>query len=388
MIYFDNAATTQPLTEVISAIDDSLKNHYANSSSLHKTGKRSKELLDEARNYFSSHYNLKDGNVIFTSCATESNNTVLYSLLKNYIKKNKKYNLVTLKIEHPSVYNTIKYYYDAGGVEIRYIKTDKNGNVDIENFKSLIDENTLFVSMSCVNNEIGTKYDIAALCKIAKQINKKIIFHSDFVQAAGKFALDMDSSDIDAISVSGHKFHAPKGIGVLLCKKNFKIEPLLHGGGQENDLRAGTENIAYIKGIQTALELSEPYIADNSEIIKMREYLITNIQNNISDVILNTPKDLSKASPYIINMAILGCKGEVMQRMLDEADIAVSTSSACSSKKRVSRVLIDAGMDKDSAESSIRISLSRFNTLAECDMVTDEIIKNASRLRKVGHYKK
>ncbi|NMC55851.1 MAG: cysteine desulfurase [Eubacteriaceae bacterium] len=388
MIYFDNAATTQPLTEVIGAIDDALKNHYANSSSLHKTGKQSKELLDDARNYFSSHYNLKDGNVIFTSCATESNNTVLYSLLKNYIKKNKKYNLVTLKIEHPSVYNTIKYYYEDSGVEIRYIKTDKNGNIDVENYKSLIDENTLFVSLSCVNNEIGTKNDIALLSKIAKQINPKLIFHSDFVQAAGKFALDMDKTDIDAISVSGHKFHAPKGIGVLLCKKNFKIAPLLHGGGQENELRAGTENIAYIIGIKKALELSEPYIADPSDIIKMRQYLISNIQNNLSDVILNSPQDISKASPYIINMAVLGCKGEVMQRMLDEADIAVSTSSACSAKKRVSRVLIDAGMDKSVAESSIRMSISRFNTISECDKVTDEIIKNANRLRKVGHYNK
>ncbi|MEL7570004.1 MAG: cysteine desulfurase family protein [Eubacteriaceae bacterium] len=388
MIYFDNAATTQPLCEVIGAIDDALKNHYANSSSLHKTGKQSKELLNDARNYFSSHYNLKDGNVIFTSCATESNNTVLYSLLKNYIKKNKKYNLVTLKIEHPSVYNTIKYYYGDSSVEIRYIKTDKNGNIDIENYKSLIDENTLFVSLSCVNNEIGTKNDIALLSKIAKQINARLIFHSDYVQAAGKFALDMNSADIDAISISGHKFHAPKGIGALLCKKNFKIAPLLHGGGQENELRAGTENIAYIIGIQKALELSEPHIADMSDIIKMRQYLISNIQNNIPDVILNTPKDLDKASPYIINMAILGCKGEVMQRMLDEADIAVSTSSACSAKKRVSRVLIDAGMDASVAESSIRMSLSRFNTISECDRVTDEIVKNSNRLRKVGHYKK
>ncbi len=388
MIYFDNAATTEPLLEVISAVNDALKNHYANSSSLHKTGKQSKELLNEARDYFSSHYNLKDGNVIFTSCATESNNTVLYSLLKNYIKKNKKYNLVTLKIEHPSVYNTIKYYFDTSGVEIRYIKTDKNGNIDIENYKSLIDDNTLFVSLSCVNNEIGTKNDIIALSKIAKQINNRLIFHSDFVQAAGKFALDMNASDIDAISISGHKFHAPKGIGVLMSKKSFRIAPLLHGGGQENELRAGTENIAYIIGIQTALKLSEPHIANPTDIIKMRQYLVSNIQNNLSDVILNTPKDLSKASPYIINMAVLGCKGEVMQRMLDEADIAVSTSSACSAKKRVSRVLIDAGMDASVAESSIRMSLSRFNTISECDRVTDEIIKNANRLRKVGHYNK
>jgi cysteine desulfurase len=388
MIYFDNAATTQPLSEAVSAVNDTLKLHYANPSSLHKSGKQSREILTEARNYFSTHFNLKDGNIIFTSSATEANNTILFSLLKNHIKKNRKYNLVTLKIEHPSVYNTIKYYFEPAGVEIRYIKTDKNGNIDIENYKSLIDKDTVSVSISCVNNEIGTKNDIKALSEIAKKLNGGLIFHSDFVQAAGKFALDMDISDIDAISISGHKFHAPKGVGVLLAKKSLKIEPLLHGGSQENNLRAGTENIAYIKAIKTALEMSQTCIADPSAVIKMRERIIDNLQNNLSDVILNSPRELSQASPYIINAAILGCKGEVMLRMLDQADIAVSTSSACSSKKRVSRVLIDAGLDGDTAQSSIRMSISRFNTIRECDMVTDAIIKNANRLRKVGHYKK
>jgi len=388
MIYFDNAATTQPSDEVIAAIADALKTHYANPSSLHKQGRASSSVLTEAREYFSSHYGLKDGNIIFTSSATEANNTVLFSIFNNYIKKNKKYNLVTLKIEHPSVYNTINYYFKNSDVEIRYIKTDKNGNIDEENYKSLIDDNTVLVSISCVNNEIGTKNDIGRLSKTAKQINNRLIFHSDFVQAAGKFSFNMDSSDVDAITISGHKFHAPKGVGALIAKKSFKLQPLMHGGSQENSMRAGTENIAYIKGIHTALKESEQYIADASNIIQMREYIISKLQSNLPDTILNTPRSLDSASPYIINMAILGCKGEVMLRMLDEADIAVSTSSACSSKKRVSRVLIDAGMDNDIAQSSIRISLSRFNTMAECDIITDEIIKNAQRLRKVGHYKK
>lgn len=386
MIYFDSAATTEPSKEVIEVITSTLKTNYANASSAHHTGKQSHEILLQARQELANHFNMQNGNIIFTSCATEANNMILHSIKERYIKSNKKYNILSSKIEHPSIYNAVKHFFDEDNVEIRYVKTDQNGNIDIENYKNLIDSQTLFISISHVNNEIGTKNDICYLSEIAKNINKDTIFHSDTVQSAGKFQLSMDESHIDAISISGHKFHAPKGVGALIAKKHVKIQPLLYGGSQENDLRAGTENIAYIKGLQTALKQSEQYILNPSLIINMREYIIENIKNNLHDVILNTPRELANASPYIINMAVLGSKGEVMLRMLDEEGIAISTSSACSSKKRVSRVLIDAGMDKEIAQSSIRISLSRFNTIQECDKLIEAIIRNANRFRKVGKY--
>lgn len=386
MIYFDSAATTEPSKEVIEVITSTLKTNYANASSAHHTGKQSHEILLQARQELANHFNMQNGNIIFTSCATEANNMILHSIKERYIKSNKKYNILSSKIEHPSIYNAVKHFFDEDNVEIRYVKTDQNGNIDIENYKNLIDSQTLFISISHVNNEIGTKNDICYLSEIAKNINKDTIFHSDTVQSVGKFQLSMDESHIDAISISGHKFHAPKGVGALIAKKHVKIQPLLYGGSQENDLRAGTENIAYIKGLQTALKQSEQYILNPSLIINMREYIIENIKNNLHDVILNTPRELANASPYIINMAVLGSKGEVMLRMLDEEGIAISTSSACSSKKRVSRVLIDAGMDKEIAQSSIRISLSRFNTIQECDKLIEAIIRNANRFRKVGKY--
>jgi cysteine desulfurase len=386
MIYFDNAATTEPTKEVIDVIASELKNNYANASSVYSIGKQNQKNLSNAREAIGKHFNSRDSRVIFTSCATESNNMILHSIKEKYVKSNKKYNVISTKIEHPSIYNSIKHYFDNENIEIRYIKTDKNGNIDTENYKSLIDDKTLLISISHVNNEIGTKNDIINLSKIAKSINKNSIFHSDTVQSAGKFQIFLDNSDIDAISISGHKFHAPKGVGALIAKKHVKIQPLLYGGSQEDDLRAGTENIAYIKGLQTALMQSERYIRDHSLIVEMREYIIENIQKKLSDVILNTPRNINKASSYIINLAILGTKGEVMLRLLDEDGIAISTSSACSSKKRVSRVLIDAGMDKEAAQSSIRISLSRFNTIQECDILVESIIKNANRLRKVGKY--
>lgn len=386
MIYFDSAATTEPSKEVIEVITSTLKTNYANASSAHHKGKQSHEILLQARQELANHFNMQNGNIIFTSCATEANNMILHSIKERYIKSNKKYNILSSKIEHPSIYNAVKHFFDEDNVEIRYVKTDQNGNIDIENYKNLIDSQTLFISISHVNNEIGTKNDICYLSEIAKNINKDTIFHSDTVQSAGKFQLSMDESHIDAISISGHKFHAPKGVGALIAKKHVRIQPLLYGGSQENDLRAGTENIAYIKGLQTALKQSEQYILNPSLIINMREYIIENIKNNLHDVILNTPRELVNASPYIINMAVLGSKGEVMLRMLDEEGIAISTSSACSSKKRVSRVLIDAGMDKEIAQSSIRISLSRFNTIQECDKLIEAIIRNANRFRKVGKY--
>jgi cysteine desulfurase len=386
MIYFDNAATTRPSDEVIEAITTTLKLNYANASSAHFIGKQSKKILSDARETLAKHFNNHNGYIIFTSCATESNNMILHSIREKYMKSNKKYNIISTKIEHPSIYNSLKHYFDDENIEIRYVKTDKNGNIDVEHYKSIIDEKTLFISISHVNNEIGTKNDIFILSSIAKNINKNIIFHSDTVQSAGKFKISLDDSDIDVISISGHKFHAPKGVGALIAKKHVKLQPLLYGGSQEDDLRAGTENIAYITGLQTALIQSEQYICEPSAAIEMRQYIIEKMDEKLSDVIINTPKDINKASPYIINLAISGTKGEVMLRMLNEDGFAVSTSSACSSKKRVSRVLIDAGMDKKIAQSSIRISLSRFNTMQECEILVESIIKNTNRLRKVGKY--
>lgn len=388
MLYFDNAATTKPDEQVLRRMDEAQRECYGNASSRHAPGRQSREIIEKTRKELQAHFHLPDAAVVFTSCATEANNLLLFSVRQNYLKGSKAPNVVTTKIEHPSVYEAVRHWFGDKSAKIRYIQTDVKGNIDTAHYQSLIDENTALVSINHVNNELGTKNDIAALARLAKEAGGEVIFHSDIVQGAGKFAYDLKDTDIDAVTLSAHKFHGPKGIGALVTKGGLRLYPLCYGGEQEDGLRPGTENVAAIEGLRAALAMAKPTIGNDEQIWQMNHLIRTGLESNMKHIRFNTPQAHEKASPYILNLTINGCKGEVLSRMLDEEGICISTSSACSSKKKVSRVLTEAGMSREDAQNSVRISLSRHTTEQECQKLVAALAQNAERLRKISKFTK
>ncbi|NLL49849.1 MAG: cysteine desulfurase [Eubacteriaceae bacterium] len=386
MLYFDNAATTKTDRRVADLMNQILKGDYANASSRHMIGRKSRERIEGARQALREHFVMPQATVVFTSSATEANNLALFSIRNNYLKGNKPLNVVTTKIEHPSVYEAIRQIFAASVAQIRYIQTDIRGNIDMEHYRSVIDENTVLVSLNHVNNELGTKNDIVVLSKAAKEINDKIVFHSDIVQGAGKFVYNIDEMDVDMITLSAHKFHGPKGVGALMAKSHVRLSPFYYGGEQEEGLRPGTENVAAIEGLRMALALSMEEVGQEEKIWAINKHLRSEMKNKISDIYFHTPDQTCNASPYILNAAIAGCKAEVLSRMMDEKGIAVSTSSACSSKKKISRVLTETGIKREDAQNSIRISLSKYTTKEQCDELVCVLVQSVERLRKITKY--
>ncbi len=387
MLYFDNAATTKIDEEVLRCMCEVLREHYGNASSRHGPGRSSKEIINRARSELKNYFALPEAKIIFAASATEANNMLLHSVRQNYLRGKKDPNVVTTKIEHPSVYEAVRHWFGDKSAKIRYIQTDAKGNIDVAHYQSLIDENTVLVSINHVNNELGTKNDIFTLARLAKEAGGEVIFHSDLVQGAGKYAYDLKNTAIDAVTLSAHKFHGPKGIGALIAKDNLRLCPLYYGGEQEDGLRPGTENVAAIEGLRAALATAKSTIGNHESIWQMNRLLVAKLTDEVPNICFHTPSEEEKASPYILNLAIDGCKGEVLSRMLDEEGAYVSTSSACSSKKKISRVLTEAGIDNQEAQNTLRISLSRMNTAEECERLAEVLIKNVRRLRKILKYK-
>ncbi len=389
MIYFDNAASTPVCDQALQAVVKHLDKNTANASSAHTLGRKTNKLILQAKAAFEKILSLSNGQIIFTSGATEANNIAVHSIYSRYIKEGRKYNIVTLPIEHASVYNTIQQYFSGDLFEIRYIKTNPDGTFDTDHFLSLIDEETLLISIGFVNNELGSRYEICTLACEAKKINPDLIFHSDMAQSAVKIPFHMDNSHIDIITLSGHKFHSPQGIGALIAKEHVKLSPLVLGGDQEGGLRAGTENVAFIEAMRVAAEYSSARLREDfTQVSQMRSFIEKEIEDRVADVIFNTPQNVQKSTPYILSVAFEGCKGEVLMRMLDEAGICVSTSSACSSRKGVSYALLNAGIDRRVAEATIRISFSRYNTFEECSVLVDALEKAVKRMRRFSPNKR
>ena len=369
MMYFDNAATTKPLkSAIISAqyINDEL---YFNPSAKYHGGVKASLVIKTARDNISKFVG-SDFDVIFTSGGSESDNTAIYSYLKRG-------NAVTTLGEHSAVYEP---FIDlkTKGYDARFARINKDGSVDVKNLLSLIDENTVFVSVVHVNNETGAINDINFIAKECKKINPRIIFHSDGVQAFGKIPYRL-SGFIDLYSVSAHKIGGLKGVGALFKNKKLKsLKPLILGGGQEFNLRSGTENVFGIKVFDSAVIDKYTNITSNYEkITQLKSQLIKRLDNDLIKVI-----STENCSSYVVSLSAVGLRGEVLQHMLEGDGIIVGTGSACNSKKPHSRVLKEAGYESSVLDGIIRISFSPDNTLEEVVYLADKLNQNVEKLKK------
>lgn len=356
-IYLDNSATTKPYKEVVEKMIFALENDYANPSSLHKKGLEVEKNIKKIREDIARTLGVKEKEIYFTSGGTESNNSIIRGVLDK-----RKNHIITTKIEHPSVLDTIKTL-EKEGIEVTYLDVDSEGKIDIDSLKSSIKENTILVSVMHVNNEVGSIQPISEVGKYLKTLKEKVYFHVDAVQSFGKINFKPSKYNIDFMSVSGHKIHGPKGIGFMYIKENSKVKPLFTGGGQEFGFRSGTENIPGIYGLGEAIRITNENLDKNiQKIDSLKNLLKSEILNNIENVKINSPED---GVCHILNVSFLGVKGEVLLHYLEQKDIYVSTGSACSSKKKGSHVLNAMNLSKDEIEGAIRFSLSCFNTEEE-----------------------
>lgn len=373
-VYLDNNATTKCDEEVLNAMLPYLKEDYGNPSSLYSFSKHVKEKIVEARRSVAELLNAEESEIIFTSCASESNVSAIMNAVRN--NPNKKH-IITTKVEHASIIETMKYLEDIG-YDITYLSVDGKGKIDINELEKSIKNDTFLLAIMMANNEIGNIYPIKEIGKIAKKHN--ILFHCDAVQAIGKIKIDVKELNVDTLSLSGHKIHAPKGIGVLYKKDKVPYIPLIFGH-QENNRRGGTENVPYIIGLGKAAEL---ILKDNDKSIEKLENLRNNmeakIQEKIEDVYVYG--DLENRLPNTTNIAFKGIKGEELLFILENYEICVGTGSACNSKNaEPSHVLTAMGIDLEQS-SPIRISLGKYNTEEEIDKFVETLSSVVKMLRR------
>ena len=373
-IYLDNAATTKVSDEVIREMQPYFIEKYANPSSKYPAGIKAKEAVERARKIIAQKINAKPNEIIFTSGGTESNNLALKGLFfANFPSKN---HIITTKIEHDSVFNVCKWL-EKQGAKATYLNVDREGFVDIKDIERAITPKTFLVSIIHGNNEIGTIQDIETIEKLCR--SKGILFHIDACQSFTKVPINVNKQNLDLITLNSHKIHGPKGVGALYVKEGTKIIPLLHGGGQQRNMRSGTENVPGIIGFAKAVELVEQKDIDNMK--KLRGMLINNLLK-IPDVKLNGP--LNNRLCNNINISIKGIDGETLLSYLENEGIYCSAGSACmSNASKKSHVLKAIGLNNKEIESSLRISLSRYNTEKEIDFFFGKIREIVRKLRRL-----
>jgi len=362
MIYFDNSATTKPHEEVIESYQTVSGNYYGNPSSQHQLGYDADKLLRKAYEQAASMLGVTNQEIVFTSGGTESNNLAIKGIALRYQKHGK--HLVTTTIEHPSVLEAFKAL-ETLGFEVTYVPVDASGVVKVEAIKEAVREDTILVSVMHINNEIGTIQPVQAIGEFLAT-KKYTFFHVDHVQGYGKVELDIKRAHIDLLSVSGHKIHGLKGTGLLYLKENVQLFPLFHGGGQQGNLRSGTENIAGIVALVKAMRMvSEQQMHHPNHLSTLKAELMSRLAT-LKQVVINTPED---AAPHIINFSVPGYKPEVIVHALEERRIFVSTKSACASKSPdESAVLKAINLPANQTKSALRISFSYQNSEGEIEL--------------------
>ncbi|MFP4697876.1 MAG: cysteine desulfurase family protein [Eubacteriales bacterium] len=379
-VYFDNAATTKPLQCVIKKMIDSYE-EYGNPSSLHNKGIKAELVIKEAKDIFSNILKVDDKELYFTSGGTESNNLAIIGTALANRKSGK--HIITSAIEHPSVINPVKFLEEEYGFDISIAPVDKEGLIDIKKLEDMINEKTILVSFMHVNNEIGSVQNINDIAKIIKNKNQRALFHVDAIQSFGKYKIYPKRELIDLLSISSHKIHGPKGIGLLYVNNKVKIKPILYGGEHQRGLRSGTENVPGIASFALASNEMYKNINDNiKHLYKIKTRLINGIINNINDVKING-MDYLKGSPNIVSLRFKNIKSEVLLHTLEKYDIYVSTGSACSShKSSISQTLKALKLDNKEIDETLRFSFSIFNTEDDVDHCIKVLKKEVPFLRK------
>ncbi len=375
-IYFDHAATTAVAPEVKEAMEPYFCENYGNASSLYELGYKSKEAINIARVNVAKAINTKPNEIYFTSCGSESDNLAIKGVARAHRQNGN--HIITSRIEHPAVLNTCRQL-EKEGFRVTYLNVDKNGFIDLEELKNSINSKTILVSIMFANNEVGTIEPIKEISRIVHSNNA--IFHTDAVQAVGNIKIDVKEMGIDLLSMSAHKFYGPKGVGALYVRDSIDFIQLQNGGHQENDKRAGTENVAGIVGLGKAIELANNNIIQNNErLLNLRNYCIEQIKNRIPYIRING--DLNSRLPGNINISFLYVNGKDLVKLLAKKGICTSSGSACSSGlPQPSHVLLAMGLSEDIASSALRITLGKENTKEDIDYFVDELEKIVVNLR-------
>ena len=364
--YFDNAATTKVFPEVKDLVVKLMEEDYGNPSSLHQKGLDAGHYIKETKEILAQEWKVDSKEIVLTSGGTESNNLALIgAALANKRSGNR---IITSKVEHASVSSTMAFL-ESLGFEVVYLNVDHQGIVDLEQLEQEVNEDTILVSVMYVNNEIGAVEPIQEIAEIIKEKNPKTLFHVDAIQAFGKYHIYPKRMGIDLMSVSGHKIHGPKGTGALFIKNRTKVKPIIYGGGQQDGMRSGTENVPGFAGFGLATKIV--YEDLEARIVRMRAVKdrLTERLKTLPDVYINEGE-----APHILSVSFVGVRSEVMLHALEEREIYVSSGSACSSNKpAVSHVLSSIGLQKNRLESTIRFSFSAENTVEQADYAADVI---------------
>ena len=378
-IYMDNGATTRVTEPVFEAMQPYFCEIYGNPSSAHNFGYVSRHAIDAAREQVAKAINADVNEIYFTGCGTESDNWAVRGAAYENMKKGR--HIITTAIEHHAILHTCAQL-EKEGFEVTYLPVDEYGFVTPEQLDAAIRPDTTLVSIMTANNEIGTIEPIAELAAVCKKHG--VLFHTDAVQAIGSVKIDVKAMQIDMLSMSGHKFHAPKGIGVLYIRKGVRLQQFMNGGAQERNRRAGTENLASIVGIGKAIEIATADIdAHNAQLSAIRDHMIERILKEIPFTRLNGHP--STRLPGNVNVCFRFIEGESLLMLLDAKGIAGSSGSACTSGSLdPSHVLLAIGLPHEIAHGSLRLSLSEENTMEEADYVVDALVEIVSRLRSMS----
>ncbi|HEY5893375.1 MAG TPA: cysteine desulfurase NifS [Chthoniobacterales bacterium] len=378
IIYLDSNGTTSVDPAVVSEMMPYLTDFYGNPSSAYGFGSQLKEAIDTARERIAALIGCDPSEIIFTSCGTESNNAVLQSAL---VTDPDRQHIITSTVEHSAI---IKHGETLAkrGIEVTWLPVDFTGRLDLDDLKKAIRPDTALVSLMWANNETGVLFPIEEAAEIARE--KGVLFHTDAVQAVGKIPINLRNTKVNFLSLSGHKLHCPKGIGVLYVNRRTRFNSYLIGGGQENGKRAGTENVPYIVGLGKAAELArETMDYENTEVKKLRDHFENTLLDAVDGIEVNGDRELRL--PNTSNVAIHGVESEALLILLDQKGICCSGGSACTTGSlHPSHVLIGMGFSAERARGSVRFSFSRFNTQDEIDRALKIIIEAIQRLRRLS----
>lgn len=380
-IYFDNNATTMVAPEVTEAMIPFFKEYWGNPSSMHTFGGQVAKYVDEGRQKVADMLNCHPQEIIFTSCATESDNTAIWSALQTQPTKR---HIITTAVEHPAILQTCAFW-ERQGYRVTRLGVDNKGRLNLDEYRDALDDDTAIVSIMWANNEVGNIYPIKKMAEMARE--RGILFHTDAVQAAGKIPLDLADVPVDMLSISGHKLHAPKGIGLLFVRKGVLFRPFMRGGHQEKGRRAGTENVPYIVGLGVACQLAKDSMHDElTRVAALRDRLEKGIVSQIPDTLVNG--DTENRVPNTTNISFRNIEGEAILLMLNQYNICASSGSACTSGSlEPSHVLHAMGVSFKYAHSSTRLSLSRYNTQEEVDFAISKFPEIIATLRKLSPFK-
>lgn len=378
-IYMDNAATTRVTEPVFEAMKPYFCEKFGNPMSVHSFGRESRRAVEEARRQVAAALNADSREIYFTGCGTESDNWALRGAA--YARGNTRRTLVTTTIEHHAILHTAEQL-EKEGFKVVYVPVDEFGIVKLDEMEKAITEDVFLVSVMTANNEIGTIQPIEEIARMAHA--KGALFHTDAVQAIGSVKIDVKAMGIDLLSLSGHKFHAPKGVGALYMKNSVHIERLIRGGAQERTQRAGTENLASIVGLGKAIELATADIdAHNAKLTGMRDHMISEILTCIPETRLNG--DATRRLPGNVNVSVRYIEGESLLLSLDLKGIAASSGSACTSGALdPSHVLLAIGLPHEIAHGSLRLTMNEENTMEEVDTVVEALVEIVKRLRAMS----